>query len=55
MDFFSILSMILKYIFIIIIYAFVFQIAKMIFQDIKSTQVSKKGAYLMLIDDEEKD
>lgn len=55
MDFFSILSMILKYIFIIIIYAFVFQIAKMIFQDIKSTQVSKKGAYLMLVDDEEKD
>lgn len=55
MDFFSILSMILKYIFIIIIYALVFQIAKMIFQDIKSTQVSRKGAYLMLIDDEEKD
>lgn len=55
MDFFSILSMILKYIFIIIIYAFVFQIAKMIFQDIKPTQVSRKGAYLMLIDDEEKD
>ena len=27
----------------------------MIFQDIKSTQVSRKGAYLMLIDDEEKD
>ena len=27
----------------------------MIFQDIKSTQVSKKGAYLMLVDDEEKD
>ena len=55
MDFFSILSMILKYIFIIIIYLFVFQIAKMIFQDIKSTQASKKGAYLKLIDDEAKD
>lgn len=55
MDFFSILSMILKYIFIIIIYLFVFQIAKMIFQDIKSTQASKKGAYLMLLGDEEKD
>lgn len=55
MDFFSILSMILKYVFIIIIYAFVFQIAKMIFQDIKSTQASKKGAYLKLIDDEVKD
>lgn len=55
MDFFSILSMILKYVFIIIIYLFVFQIAKMIFQDIKSTQVSKKGAYLKLIDDEDKD
>ena len=55
MDFFSILSMILKYVFIIIIYLFVFQIAKMIFQDIKSTQASKKGAYLKLIDDEAKD
>lgn len=55
MDFFSILSMILKYIFIIIIYLFVFQIAKMILQDIKSTQVSKKGAYLKLIDDDAKD
>lgn len=55
MDFFAILSMILKYVFIIIIYLFVFQIAKMIFQDIKSTQVSKKGAYLKHIDDEDKD
>lgn len=55
MDFFSILSMILKYVFIIIIYVFVFQIAKMIFQDIKSTQASKKGAYLKLINDDDKD
>lgn len=55
MDFFSILSMILKYIFIIIIYLFVFQIAKMILEDIKSTQVSKKGAYLKLADGEDKD
>lgn len=52
MDFFVLLSTILKYIFIIIIYVFVFYIARMIYKDISSKRKTVVDeAYLQVMDD----